>query len=469
MSLKIYNTLTQKKEEFVPLNSKFVGMYVCGPTVYGYPHLGHAKSYVFFDIVNRYLSFLDYKVKYVQNITDVGHLVNDADEGEDKIQKQAKKESLDPYAIAYKYENIYFECMDKLNIKRPTISCRATGHIIEIIEMIKTLIDKGYAYVTEKGNVYYDISKFKDYGCLSNRSITDALSGKRINVATDKRHEEDFALWKKADNTHIMKWNSPWSIGYPGWHIECSVMAKKYLTDSFDIHGGGMENMFPHHECEIAQSTSANGHPFAKYFIHNNLLTINGQKMGKSLGNFITLPDLFSQYNPNIIRFYLLQFHYRKPTDFEDKKLFETILNYNKICSSFKSLPLPSDKITTKEIQAIADKFLEAMNDDFNTSLAITYIYDLMKLVNKTKDEDILKDVAYFNETYIKGILGLIFDSTRDISDLSDSCIIYLIELRNKFRKEKNYLLADEIRDKLSSLNIEINERDPKPSYKIKM
>ena len=289
MSLVVYNTISRKKEEFKSINKGFVGMYVCGPTVYGYPHLGHAKSYVSFDIIYRYLLSKGYKVKYVQNITDVGHLVGDAESGEDKIERIAKLEQIDPVEIAYKFENIYFDNMRSLNVLRPSISSRATGHIIEIINDVKTLIDKGYAYSTNEGNVYYRIKKFPKYGSLSNRTLENSLSGERIEIASDKENPADFALWKKAEKGHIMKWPSPWGEGYPGWHIECSVMSRKYLGDTFDIHGGGMDNIFPHHECEIAQSEALTGKPFVNYFIHNNLVTVNGQKMGKSLGNFLIL------------------------------------------------------------------------------------------------------------------------------------------------------------------------------------
>ena len=287
-------------------------MYACGPTVYGYPHLGHAKSYVSFDIIYRYLLSKGYKVKYVQNIIDIGHLVGDAESGEDKIEKIAKLESINQVEIANKFKNIYFENMRKLNVLKSSISCRVTGHIIEIIEDVQTLIDKGYAYATKEGNVYYRINKFTKYGSLSNRTLDNTLSGERIEVATDKENPADFALWKKAENGHIMKWPSPWGEGYPGWHIECSVMSRKYLGDTFDIHGGGMDNIFPHHECEIAQSEALTGKTFVNYFIHNNLVTVNGQKMGKSLGNFITLDDLFKKYNHMVARFYILQNHYRK-------------------------------------------------------------------------------------------------------------------------------------------------------------
>lgn len=467
MSLKVYNTLTRSKEDFVPLHGNNVGMYVCGPTVYGNPHLGHAKSYISFDVIYRYLKYKGYKVKYVQNITDVGHLVKDADEGESKIERQAKIEQLDPYEIAYKYELSYFEDMEKLNVLKPDISCRATGHIIEIIDMVKTLIDKGYAYVTENNNVYYDVSKFKNYGLLSNRTLDDTVSGERINVADDKRRPEDFALWKSADETHLMHWPSPWGEGYPGWHIECSVMSKKYLGETFDIHGGGMDNMFPHHECEIAQSEAANGVKFVKYFLHNNLVTVNGQKMGKSLGNSMFLKDIFKITNPLIIRFYTLLSHYRRPTDFSDEKLEEASKSYNSIVSAVSKISSLDNNFTPdSEIEEIKSKFLEAMDDDFNTALAISYIYELVKIINTTNDENKLKNInAMFNEV-IDPILGLSFkwDSSNENSH-EDELIKYIIELRKEARDEKRFDVSDNIRDRLQEMGITLKDSREGTTY----
>ena len=467
MSLLVYNTITRKKEEFKSINKGIVGMYVCGPTVYGYPHLGHAKSYVSFDIIYRYLCYLGYKVKYVQNITDVGHLVGDAESGEDKIERQANLEKIDPVEIAYKYETIYFDNMDALNVKRPTISCRATGHIIEIINMIKTLIDKGYAYVTEKGNVYYRVNKFPSYGALSNRTLEDTLSGERIEVASDKERNEDFALWKKAEDNHLMKWPSPWGLGYPGWHIECSVMSGKYLGKTFDIHGGGMDNIFPHHECEIAQSVAANDAPFVNYFLHNNLVTVNGQKMGKSLGNFITLPDLFKEYDPIIIRFYILQNHYRKPTDFNKEQLNNACETYRKLSESINRLYSETKNIeninynTDDEIKTLKENFLNAMNDDFNTSLAISYILEASKLINKElngeKNTNKLLSLKNFIQECACDILGLKFNNSNISKE--NELIEIISNLRTKMREEKNYELSDKIRDDLKNIGITLNDR----------
>ncbi|HED11348.1 MAG TPA: cysteine--tRNA ligase, partial [Caldithrix abyssi] len=319
-NLTLYNSLSRKKERFEPLHPGFVGIYVCGPTVYGDSHLGHAKSYISFDVIVRYFRYLGYKVRYVQNITDVGHLQSDADEGDDKIQVQARLERLEPMEVVERYTRSYFEDMDALNVLRPDISPRASGHIPEQIEMAETLIKKGFAYEVD-GNVYFSVEKYPEYGKLSGRSLDDLKSGTRVNVAGDKKHPADFALWKKADPDHIMKWNSPWGSGYPGWHLECSCMSSKYLGETFDIHGGGMENKFPHHECEIAQSEAANEKPFARYWLHNNMVTVDGVKMGKSLGNFITLKDAFGKNSPMEIRFFILGSHYRSTLDFSEEAL----------------------------------------------------------------------------------------------------------------------------------------------------
>lgn len=467
MSLVVYNTINRKKEEFVSIHEGKVGMYVCGPTVYGYPHLGHAKSYVIFDVIYRYLCYLGYKVKYIQNITDVGHLVGDAETGEDKIQKQAKLEQIDPVEIAYKYETIYFDNMRELNVLKPSISCRATGHIIEIIDAIKVLIEKGYAYVTNEGNVYYRVNAFKKYGMLSNRSLENTVSGERIEVATDKEESADFALWKKAEDNHLMKWDSPWSVGYPGWHIECSVMSRKYIGDTLDIHGGGMDNIFPHHECEIAQSEALTGKPFVNYFIHNNLVTVNGQKMGKSLGNFVTLPDLFKDFNPIVVRFYILQNHYRKPTDFNREGLENASKLYEKLEESVKNLrnEVSKLKLTTLEIvvevEELKRKFLEAMDDDFNTGLALTYVLEAVKLINKelagNKKASVLLALNNFITDCAENILGLKFDN---VSDCKESELVEIIsEIRNKYREDKNYEEADKLRDKLNSIGVTLNDR----------
>ena len=461
MGLKIYNTLTRNKDDFKPIHEGNVGMYVCGPTVYGPPHVGHARSYIVFDLLYRYFLYNGYKVKYVQNITDVGHLVGDADDGDDKIQKKAILEKLDPVAVAYKYENMYFDCMAKLNVLKPTISCRATGHIIEIIDAVKTLIDKGYAYVTDAGNVYYDVRKFKGYGKLSGRTLDDTVSGERIEIADDKRNPEDFALWKKADPTHLMKWPSPWGEGYPGWHIECSVMSRKYLGDTFDIHGGGMDNVFPHHECEIAQSEALTGKPFVNYFVHNNLITRNGQKMGKSLGNTVDLDELFEKYGPTFVRLYIVKNHYRSVLDFSDDQLEETRKTYDKfvnlveITEKYKDLDI-SD-INYDDVDDMKKRFLEAMDDDSTTAIAIAVLLEMVKEANKSKDVD-NKKLAYIRKTFddlAGNILGLKFEVKETGSnDNLEKLVKSIIDVRNTFKASKQYEYSDLIRDKLKENGI---------------
>lgn len=463
MGLKIYNTLTRNKDDFKPIHEGNVGMYVCGPTVYGPPHVGHARSYIVFDLLYRYFLYNGYKVKYVQNITDVGHLVGDADEGDDKIQKKAILEKLDPVAVAYKYENMYFDCMAKLNVLKPTISCRATGHIIEIIDAVKTLIDKGYAYVTDAGNVYYDVRKFKGYGKLSGRTLDDTVSGERIEIADDKRNPEDFALWKKADPTHLMKWPSPWGEGYPGWHIECSVMSRKYLGDTFDIHGGGMDNIFPHHECEIAQSEALTGKPFVNYFVHNNLITRNGQKMGKSLGNTVDLDELFEKYGPTFVRLYIVKNHYRSVLDFSDDQLEETRKTYDKfvnlveITEKYKDLDISDSKY--EDVDDMKKRFLEAMDDDLNTAVAIAALLEMVKEANKSKDVD-NKKLAYIRKVFddlAGNILGLKFEAQITASnDNLDKLVKSIIDVRNTFKANKQYEYSDLIRDKLKENGISI-------------
>ena len=463
MGLKIYNTLTRNKDDFKPIHEGNVGMYVCGPTVYGPPHVGHARSYIVFDLLYRYFLYNGYKVKYVQNITDVGHLVGDADEGDDKIQKKAILEKLDPVAVAYKYENMYFDCMAKLNVLKPTISCRATGHIIEIIDAVKTLIDKGYAYVTDAGNVYYDVRKFKGYGKLSGRTLDDTVSGERIEIADDKRNPEDFALWKKADPTHLMKWPSPWGEGYPGWHIECSVMSRKYLGDTFDIHGGGMDNIFPHHECEIAQSEALTGKPFVNYFVHNNLITRNGQKMGKSLGNTVDLDELFEKYGPTFVRLYIVKNHYRSVLDFSDDQLEETRKTYDKfvnlveITEKYKDLDISDSKY--EDVDDMKKRFLEAMDDDLNTAVAIAVLLEMVKEANKSKNVD-NKKLAYIRKVFDNlagNILGLKFEAQIIASnDNLDKLVKSIIDIRNTFKANKQYEYSDLIRDRLKENGISI-------------
>lgn len=469
MKLSIYNSLTRKKDEFKPIKQGHVGLYVCGPTVYGPPHVGHARSYVNFDVIRRFFEYCGYNVKYVQNITDVGHIVGDTDDGDDKILKQAKKENIDPYALAYKYETNYFEMMDKLGIKRPTISVRATAVIPEIIEMVKAIIDKGYAYVTNEGNVYLELNKVKTYGKLSGRKIENGLSGERIEIASDKRSPEDCALWKSAVGGHIMKWNSPWGYGYPGWHIECSAIGKKFLGNTFDIHGGGLDNVFPHHETEIAQSEIANGVPFVNYFMHNNLITVNGTKMGKSLGNFITLEDLFAKFDPMVVRFFILQFHYRKPVDFSIEQLGNAKEQYTKISEKFSKIKaLANGKFASPvgELLQIKNNFENAMCDDFNTPLAIAEVIRLSKFIGDLNNlnETQVQEINYLVKM-IEDVLG--FDFKSDIikaetvtgSSNEGKLLEILSSVREKLRANKNFELSDYIRDELAKLNVNVKDK----------
>ena len=367
MGLQLYNSLTRRKEEFEPLEKGKVGIYVCGPTVYGHAHLGHAKSYVSFDLLVRYLRYLGYNVTYVQNITDVGHLTDDADEGDDKIAEAAKKEKKHPMALAEYYTRSFFEDMDALNCVRPDISPRASGHITEQIDLVKTLLEKGFAYEVNS-SVYFDVSKFEDYGKLSGRKIEEMIAGARVEVSQEKKNPADFALWKKAEPNHIMQWPSPWGMGYPGWHLECSVMSMKYLGKTIDIHGGGLENQFPHHECEIAQSEAANGVQFVRYWVHNNMVTVDSQKMGKSLNNFITLKQAFSgahekltrSYGPLAIRQLILNSHYRSPLDFSDAALFAAQSGNNKI---------------TETVLALRKKMVSASESQPDTQVTVQLIH----------------------------------------------------------------------------------------------
>lgn len=480
MPLKIYNTLTRKKEEFKPIHDGRVGIYVCGPTVYGHSHIGHAKSYVSFDVIVRYLRYLGYKVLYVQNITDVGHLTDDADQGEDKIEKQSRLDRVHPMEIAQKYTQSYFEDMDKLGVQRPNISPTATGHIIEQIDIVKTLLEKGYAYEVN-GSVYFDVQKFKEYGKLSGRSIEDMVAGIRVDIHDDKCHPADFALWKKAEPGHIMQWESPWGKGYPGWHIECSAMSMKYLgvppDSGIDIHGGGLENQFPHHECEIAQSEAATGKPFVKYWIHNNMVTVNGQKMGKSLGNVINLKDAFKTYHPLVVRFFILQSHYRSTLDFSDDALEGAAKGLEKLHNTLRNVRSEFKKGGTGGLQIDIDgfksNFLEAMDDDFNTPQAIAVLFDLSREINailnegKATSEDLGKVDDLFTELggNILGIIPTTFESGAGKS-IEEDLINLIIELRAEVRSQKLWPLSDKIRDGLNKIGVIIEDKKDGTSWR---
>jgi len=482
-NLHVYNSLTRQKEKFEPLKKGFVGVYVCGPTVYGDSHLGHAKSYISFDVIVRYLRYLGYHVRYVQNITDVGHLQSDADEGEDKIAAQARREKLEPMEVVERYTRSYFEDMDALNVLRPDISPRASGHIPEQIAMIEELIEKGYAYEVN-GNVYFSVEKFKDYGKLSGRSLDDVKSGTRVEAASDKRNPADFALWKSADPSHIMRWKSPWGWGYPGWHVECSVMSTKYLGETFDIHGGGMENKFPHHECEIAQSEATYEKPFARYWLHNNMVTVDSTKMGKSLKNFITIKDALKTHSALAIRFFILSSHYGSTLDFSEdaivgaakglKKIHETMNRLREASAGEKG----ADEAFDKEIAAYRESFGNAMDEDFNSPKAIAAVFDFAKKINARLDEDsaIPKNTYDSLMTALNETLGdvlAILPGENDQqggadTELLEGALKLLIDLRNKARKERNFAFADEIRDRLIALDVEIKDTPQGTEWKRK-
>ncbi|MEB2308341.1 MAG: cysteine--tRNA ligase [Candidatus Brocadiaceae bacterium] len=494
MTLKFYNSLTKKKEIFTPLHEGLVTMYVCGPTVYDHPHIGHAKSYVSFDVIVRYLRYMGYKVRYVQNITDVGHLTDNADTGEDKILKRAQRERLEPAELVEIYTRSYFEDMDALNNVRPDISPRATAHIPEQIELVEKLIAKGFAYVSN-GSVYFNVNAFKEYGKLSGRKQEELEAGARIEINPEKKNPSDFALWKKAEPGHIMRWKSPWGEGFPGWHLECSAMSMKYLGQTLDIHGGGLENIFPHHECEIAQSEAANELPFVRYWIHNNMVTVNGQKMGKSLGNFITLKDAFKKYNPLTVRFFILNTHYRSPLDFSNealdaadkglKRLLNTMENLWERINSAKNGSSP-DAIYER-LEHCKKAFLEAMDEDINTSSAIAALFDLSKEVNtllnsgQEVSKKCLEDIDTLYQQLGGDILGIVPKrsdkgtkaQTATLSfgwqaedKTTEDVMNVLIDTRNELRKAKQWQLSDFIRNKLSEIGIALDDKPDGTTWK---
>jgi len=474
--LNIYNTLTGAKEKFIPLNKDIVTMYVCGPTVYGEPHLGHARPAITFDILFRYLNFLGYKVRYVRNITDVGHLLNDADEGGDKIGEKAKALQLEPMEVAHFYTKKYHEAMGSLNVKSPSIEPTASGHIIEQVEMVKKIIDNGYGYEVN-GSVYFDVVKYNNdhnYGILSRRKIEDLLENTRqLDGQSDKKNSVDFALWKKAAPEHIMRWPSPWGEGFPGWHIECSTMSCKYLGEQFDIHGGGMDLVFPHHEAEIAQCCAANKKSAATYWMHNNMITIGGQKMGKSLGNFINLSEFFNgshdkleqSYHPMVIRFFLLQAHYRSTIDFSNDALQAAEKGLVRLFSAIKTLQdLEPKEKSTVDISSFKTKCADAMNDDINTPIVLSHLFDAVKVINSTYENkfdltqgDILELKELFSD-YTYNIFGLNEIETQDDSLMVDGIMQILLEIRNQSKTKKDWDTADFIRDQLNKINIEIKD-----------
>ena len=481
--LLIYNTLRRRKEAFKPLHAPNVGMYVCGPTVYGDPHLGHARPAITFDIVFRYLRHLGYKVRYVRNITDVGHLEHDADEGDDKIAKKARLEQLEPMEIAQHYTNRYHAAMDALNVLPPSIEPHATGHIMEQQELVQQIMDNGYAYVSN-GSVYFDIEKYnKDhkYGILSGRNLDDVINASReLDGVGEKRNQTDFALWKKAQPEHIMRWHSPWSDGFPGWHCECTAMGRKYLGNHFDIHGGGMDLVFPHHECEIAQAVASQGDEMVHYWMHNNMITINGQKMGKSLGNFITLeqfftgnhPSLAKAYTPMTIRFFILSAHYRGTVDFSNDALMASEKGLERLLNGIADLDritpaAKCDAQTEETVKSLRQKCYDAMNDDFSTPQVISYLFEACGTINKLIDHkaticsECLDELASTMKLFAFELLGL-KNEKGNSSDAREEAygkvVDMVLDLRAKARAEKDWATCDRIRDELNAAGFEVKD-----------
>ena len=487
--LHIYNTLTRKKEHFVPLHEPFVGMYVCGPTVYGDAHLGHARPAITFDVLFRYLKHLGYKVRYVRNITDVGHLEHDADSGEDKIAKKARLEQLEPMEVVQYYLNRYHKAMDALNVLPPSIEPHASGHIIEQIELVKKILDNGYAYVSQ-GSVYFDVEKYnKDhrYGVLSGRNIEDMINTTRALDGQEEKHNPiDFALWKCAQPEHIMRWPSPWSNGFPGWHCECTAMGKKYLGENFDIHGGGMDLIFPHHECEIAQAVASQGHEMVHYWMHNNMITINGQKMGKSLGNFITLDEFFTgkhpmleqAYSPMTIRFFILQAHYRSTVDFSNDALQASEKGLARLFDAYASLlKLKPSAASTVDLKDLRQKCYDAMNDDLNTPIVISHLFDASRTINSIKDgkdtisEADLKELQDVFQLFVFDLLGL-KDEARSGADNGSveafsKAVDLLLSIRQQAKANKDWATSDKIRNELTAMGFEIKDTKEGAEWKL--
>jgi cysteinyl-tRNA synthetase len=481
MPLTVFNTLGRKKEVFQPLHDGFVGIYVCGPTVYDPAHVGHAKSYVSFDVIVRYLRYLGYRVRYVQNITDVGHLTDDADEGEDKILRRAGAERVEPMELVETYVRSFFEDMDALGNRRPDISPRASGHIPEQIELVQELLDRGYAYEVN-GSVYFSVEKFPEYGKLSGRRTEDLMEGARVEVNPDKRNPLDFALWKKAEPGHILRWRSPWGWGFPGWHLECSAMGTKYLGQPFDIHGGGLENQFPHHESEIAQSEAARGVPLARYWLHNNMVTVGGQKMGKSLGNAIYLKDLFRRFDPLVVRYFILNSHYRSPLDFTDEALTAAERGLQRLHNGVRALraamaQAPEGEVS-EEVRQVAEgaraQFTAAMDDDFNTAGALAALFDLARASNtllaqrKLNRQELETLEAPFRELGGE-VLGVVPDelTQESVAGLEQQLIELLIDLRRQFRAERQWAQADAIRDRLAALGVQLEDKPEGTTYRL--
>ena len=490
--LVIYNTLHRKKELFQPIAAPNVGMYVCGPTVYGDPHLGHARPAITFDILFRYLKHIGYKVRYVRNITDVGHLEHDADEGDDKIEKKARLEQLEPMEIAQYYTNRYHDAMRALNVLPPSIEPHATGHIIEQEELVKEILANGYAYESN-GSIYFDVEKYdKDhhYGILSGRNLSDMINNSRELAGVSEKHNQvDFALWKRAMPEHIMRWPSPWSNGFPGWHCECTAMGRKYLGDHFDIHGGGMDLIFPHHECEIAQAVASQGDQMVKYWMHNNMITINGQKMGKSLGNFITLEQFFTgkhdtlsqAYSPMTIRFFILSAHYRGTVDFSNEALQAAEKGYERLMNGIEDLAriqpsAASDENTKTFVAGLSQKCYDAMNDDLMTPAVISNLFEACHLVNTIVDHkaqisaDDLQELTDTMKLFAFDILGLQDErgANNDAREEAYGKVVDMVlDLRAKAKAEKNWAVSDQIRDSLAAAGFQVKDTKDGVTWKL--
>ena len=490
--LLIYNTLSRSKELFKPLHAPHVGMYVCGPTVYGDPHLGHARPAITFDILFRYLRHLGYKVRYVRNITDVGHLEHDADEGDDKIEKKARLEQLEPMEIAQHYTNRYHQAMEELNVLPPSIEPHATGHIIEQEELVKEILKNGYAYESN-GSIYFDVVKYNadhKYGILSGRNLTDMINNSReLAGVGEKRNQVDFALWKKAQPEHIMRWPSPWSNGFPGWHCECTAMGRKYLGNHFDIHGGGMDLIFPHHECEIAQAVASQGEQMVRYWMHNNMITINGQKMGKSLGNFITLEQFFTgehasldqAYSPMTIRFFILSAHYRGTVDFSNEALKAAQKGYDRLMDGLANLDRiqpskGSQPDTHKFVHELRQRCYDAMNDDLQTPLVISALFEACHVINllldhKTKiSVEDLKELGDTMRLFTIDILGLKSNKGANNAEREKAygkIVDMVLKMRQQAKEAKDWTTSDEIRDALANAGFEVNDTKDGVTWKL--
>lgn len=476
--LKVYNSLSGKKEDFTPIHTGKVGMYVCGPTVYNFVHLGNCRTFISFDLIFRYLKHLGYKVRYVRNITDVGHIVDDADEGEDKIGQKARLEQIEPMEVAQKYTVNFHQTLKQFNNLEPSIEPTATGHIIEQIQVIQKIIDNGYAYEVN-GSVYFDIEQFNekyDYGILSGRNIDDMIANTRdLDGQTDKRNPLDFALWKKAEPQHIMRWQSPWGAGFPGWHLECTAMSTKYLGSHFDIHGGGMDLKFPHHECEIAQNEASCGHTPVNYWMHANMLTLNGKKMSKSTGNNILPQELFSgennilskPYHPAVVRFFILQAHYRSILDFSDDAIQASEKGFDRLMDTIEHIAqLPTGSTTDFDVEKWKQKCYAAMNDDFNSPILIAHLFDAVRAVNlikegkeqiKSTDKELLSTTL---NTFVFDVLGLFKRNTNNnvTNEKLEAVVNLLIDIRKEARANKDFAQSDLIRDQLAAIGITLKD-----------